>query len=161
MSKCGSNDRKRHTSPTKRISQKRACILRKAKNPEVGYCRPPVESQFKPGQSGNPKGRPKGRKSEAKMLDELLYRKVLVRGPQGPRKITVFEAILNGVAQDSIKGNTKAAAFLFGRHATVAEGGHDAPEVKADDQAFLDEYLRDYLAQHGDIYTKGNKKHEK
>lgn len=26
---------------------------------EVGHCKPPKEHQFKPGQSGNPKGRPK------------------------------------------------------------------------------------------------------
>lgn len=30
-------------------------------NSEVGFCRPPVESRFKPGRSGNPNGRPKGR----------------------------------------------------------------------------------------------------
>lgn len=29
------------------------------KDYEVGYKRPPREHQFKPGQSGNPKGRPK------------------------------------------------------------------------------------------------------
>jgi hypothetical protein len=29
------------------------------KNSEVGYKKPPVHSRFKPGQSGNPKGRPK------------------------------------------------------------------------------------------------------
>ena len=28
---------------------------------EVGYCQPPEDSQFKPGQSGNPNGSPKGR----------------------------------------------------------------------------------------------------
>lgn len=33
---------------------------------EVGYKKPPKASQFKPGQSGNPKGRPK----KKKMTDE-------------------------------------------------------------------------------------------
>ncbi len=27
---------------------------------EVGYCRPPLATRFRPGQSGNPRGRPKG-----------------------------------------------------------------------------------------------------
>ena len=33
---------------------------------KVGYRKPPVETQFKPGQSGNPNGRPKGSRSSAK-----------------------------------------------------------------------------------------------
>ena len=38
---------------------------------EVGYRRPPIETQFKPGQSGNPKGRPKKAKNEG--WDEALW----------------------------------------------------------------------------------------
>ena len=30
------------------------------KSDKIGYGRPPVHSRFKPGQSGNPRGRPKG-----------------------------------------------------------------------------------------------------
>lgn len=32
----------------------------KPKSHEVGYCNPPKQYQFQPGQSGNPGGRPKG-----------------------------------------------------------------------------------------------------
>ena len=39
---------------------------------EVGYGKPPRKSQFKPGQSGNPKGRPKGRKGFSTILVEEL-----------------------------------------------------------------------------------------
>ena len=42
---------------------------------EVGYGRPPRHSQFRPGESGNPGGRPKGRRSfkmdVAAALDKL------------------------------------------------------------------------------------------
>ena len=38
---------------------------------EVGYGKPPKAHQFKPGQSGNPKGRPRGAKSEATILREI------------------------------------------------------------------------------------------
>jgi Family of unknown function (DUF5681) len=41
---------------------------------KTAYGRPP------PGQRGNPRGRPKGRKNEATILHELLNRKITVRG---------------------------------------------------------------------------------
>ena len=46
---------------------------------EVGYGKPPKSGQFKPGQSGNKKGRPKGRKNfETEFLEEL-YEKVPIK----------------------------------------------------------------------------------
>ena len=37
---------------------------------EVGYKKPPIHTRFKPGVSGNPKGRPKGTKNLATDLAE-------------------------------------------------------------------------------------------
>lgn len=39
---------------------------------EVGYKKPPVHTQFKPGQSGNPKGREAGSKNFATQMRELM-----------------------------------------------------------------------------------------
>ena len=39
---------------------------------DVGYKRPPVEHQIQPGQSGNPKGKPKGCLSLTNRLQKLL-----------------------------------------------------------------------------------------
>ncbi len=47
--------------------------------PDVGYGRPPTEHQFKPGKSGNRRGRPKGSKNEATLINEILNRKIEVR----------------------------------------------------------------------------------
>ena len=48
------------------------------KDYEVGYGKPPKSGQFKPGQSGNPKGRPKGAKNFktelATVLANMIYR---------------------------------------------------------------------------------------
>lgn len=38
---------------------------------DVGYGKPPVATRFKQGQSGNPKGRPKGAKNKRSALFEV------------------------------------------------------------------------------------------
>jgi hypothetical protein len=48
-------------------------------NAKVGYGRPPDATKFKPGQSGNPKGRPKGSKNLATLALKHLQSMVTVR----------------------------------------------------------------------------------
>jgi hypothetical protein len=45
----------------------------------VGYRRPPKEHQFKPGRSGNPRGRPKGSKNEATIWRDVLSKRIPIR----------------------------------------------------------------------------------
>lgn len=62
----------------------------------VGYGKPPVETRFKEGQSGNPKGRPKGAKNVATLLDEESEESeesVVIRENSRVRKISKRRAI--------------------------------------------------------------------
>ena len=131
--------------PRKRSSSHRR-VKRAAE--EVGYGRPPRAHQFKPGQSGNPRGRPKGAKNEATLLRAILGRKLTAREGGKPRTMTVLEAILLRFTEDALKGNTKSAAFLFNRYART-EGGKSQPsdEIGADDHEVLDAFARRFEAQ--------------
>ena len=45
---------------------------------EVGYGKPPRSGQFRKGQSGNPKGRPKGARGVKSLLDDALSKEITV-----------------------------------------------------------------------------------
>jgi Family of unknown function (DUF5681) len=116
---------------------------------QVGYGSPPQAHQFKPGQSGNPRGRPKGAKNEATILRELLNRKIQIREAGRTRKITVLEAILLRFTEDALKGNTKSAAFLFNRYAGAqADDSQPVEEITEDDRKVLDAFIRRIETQH-------------
>jgi hypothetical protein len=108
----------------------------------VGHCKPPREYQFKPGQTGNPKGRPKGAKNESTILREILARKIVDRSGDRVRRITVLEAILLRITADSLKGNIKSAAFLLKRFAAMVSGELQVHDISDDDREVLEAFAR-------------------
>ena len=80
---------------------------------KVGYGKPPKNSQFKPGQSGNPKGRPKGTKNLRTDLSEELAEKIAVTEGGQQLVISKQRAMLKSLMAKSIKGETAAARALI------------------------------------------------
>ncbi len=76
---------------------------------EVGYRKPPKHTRFKKGQSGNPKGRPKGAKNVAKMVHDTLFRKITVTENGTRRSITVLEAFLKRLVKGALEGDVRSA----------------------------------------------------
>src|SRR5262245_15238545 len=74
----------------------------------VGYGRPPVHTRFKPGKSGNPKGRPRGSRNLRTIIQDALMTKVVLRQGQGKRSISKLEGIVLRQVDDALKGDPKA-----------------------------------------------------
>jgi len=118
---------------------------------EVGYKKPPKYSQFKPGQSGNPNGRPKGSKNLATDLREEMAEQVSVN-EAGTHKITTKQrAMLKALVAKALKGDTRAIGLLMKYQLGLEE---KLTEVEADvlapeDSAILDAYCAEVLKGHG------------
>ena len=79
----------------------------------VGYKKPPRHTQFQPGRSGNPKGRPK----KVATLPEIFSRELQSRVPiisNGKRRtIPLLEAIVKQHLKKAANGDLKATAIVF------------------------------------------------
>jgi hypothetical protein len=79
---------------------------------EIGYCKPPKRTRFKPGQSGNPRGRPKAEKSLGAALNDALKAKVKLRGNGKERGVSSLDAYFIRVVMDAIQGKAVAQRLL-------------------------------------------------
>lgn len=78
---------------------------------EVGYGKPPKKHQFKPGQSGNPKGRKKKLTRVpdiATALDRVLSREMMINDNGQTRKVDVLEAMILNLLASGMRGNFRA-----------------------------------------------------
>jgi hypothetical protein len=87
---------------------------------EVGKGRPPQRTRWKPGQSGNPKGRPKGTRSLATVFYQVLNRIIEIRENGKTRKITAREGIAMQLVHQALKGDTKAVTFLLAKEPEIS-----------------------------------------
>lgn len=80
---------------------------------DVGYKKPPKRSQFKKGESGNPKGRPKGAKSLKTIARRLLTEKISVRTARGESRVTRIEAMMMKLIESASKGDFRSLQAMF------------------------------------------------
>jgi hypothetical protein len=84
-----------------------------ASGSETGYGHPPVNMRFKKGQSGNPRGRPKGGRSLATILNRALRERVVINEGGRRKTVTKLEAAVKQVTNKAASGDPVAGRQLF------------------------------------------------
>jgi Family of unknown function (DUF5681) len=82
------------------------------RDPEVGYCRPPKSGQFKKGQSGNPRGRPRHSGRFTDRMLEALNEKVTINENGCKRKITKWDALAKQIANKAASGDIRSIKLV-------------------------------------------------
>jgi hypothetical protein len=83
---------------------------------QIGYGKPPNQTRFRPGLSGNPRGRPRGApagRAERLLLQEI-YRLITVREGEQTLTLPTIQAMMRQLARIALKGNGAALRTYFG-----------------------------------------------
>lgn len=111
---------------------------------KVGYGKPPKKHRFKPGQSGNPKGRKKGSRGLKSDLQAELDGTIAIRINGEPVKGTRQRLFVKALATRAAFGDLKAAAILAPlilQVLGIEDRGEGKQNLSASDQAILDDVL--------------------
>ena len=114
---------------------------------KVGYKRPPLHTRFQKGQSGNPRGRPKGSKNFSTLLAEALNEPVIVTEDGRRRRISKRELGVRQLANKFAMAEAQATKILLGlmlereRLAAAAQPA-ERPSFGADDEKVIANLLK-------------------
>ena len=120
---------------------------------EVGYRRPPKHSQFRPGRSGNPSGRPKRSPS----FRSALLAELAAALPGKQHQQTKLQAFIKTLVDAAIGGDARAQALLVSALSRVGDspGTESAPST-GNDQAILDAYVGGELKRRSEELGAGS-----
>ena len=119
---------------------------------ETGYGQPPKHTRYKKGQSGNPKGRPKGTKNLETDLLEELGEMILVREGNRSVRISKQRAMIKNLTMKALKGDTRATEIILKRLLLILEKkepDQTEDDLSAEDNAILNEAMNARIASDG------------
>jgi hypothetical protein len=111
---------------------------------EVGYGKPPKATQWKPGQSGNPKGKVKGTKSLKTVLEKEATGRVVVKEGGKTRTLTKLEAVVMSLSNKALHGDVKAITQLIAlwKEHLPAESAAPQATLTPEDLAILNNHAK-------------------
>lgn len=86
---------------------------RSRKSTAAGKDGPPRDTRFQPGQSGNPKGRPRKDRSLQKLIEAELEKEMQVTEGGKTIRLTKLEALAKSMVNDALKGDHRARTTLL------------------------------------------------
>jgi hypothetical protein len=128
-------------------------------NYTVGYGRPPRQTQFKKGRSGNPAGRPPGAPNLATALARVLKERVVVNEQGRRRTITKFEAALTQLANKAASGEARALTLLLLNLLPVVESGLMAHAASVETLPEADRQVMTRILDRLHRFAKGDHDH--
>jgi hypothetical protein len=112
---------------------------------KIGYGKPPEHTRFRPGQSGNPAGRPRAARNLSTILEAELKKPVSVREGGNVRRVAKREALIASLVNKALQGDIRASNLLIALIQRV-EAEHrpadrQAPAMDAADEAIIAAFL--------------------
>lgn len=115
----------------------------KPRDYEVGWGKPPKSSQFGKGQSGNPKGRPKGAKNLKTDLEEELQQKIIVTERGRRKHVSKQRLMIKTLMAKGLAGDARSISVLLGLIARLSPTGEQVlplDDLAAGDKVILKSY---------------------
>ena len=100
-------------------------VISPSEDEPTGYKRPPKEHQFKPGQSGNPRGRPKGAPGLRTILETELKQKVRFTHNDKIVSFSKLQVIVKRMVDKAFNGDQRAIEQLISLNITMFGLGNE------------------------------------
>jgi Family of unknown function (DUF5681) len=107
------------------------------KSSGVGYGKPPEATRFKPGKSGNPKGRPKGSLNLATDLSAELGEQITVREGGRQHRISKQRALVKSLMAKALQGDVRATTAVLALYARVISEPEDESRPIEEDELLI------------------------
>ncbi len=118
---------------------------------KVGYKKPPAETRFQKGRSGNPKGRPQGTRNFKTDLREELAEPVNVREDGSVTTVSSQRAILKQLRAKALKGDPRALdrmVALAQRYDLEDAADGAEQDLSGADQSILERFKERVVREH-------------
>ena len=105
----------------------------------VGYKKPPKDTQFQPGRSGNPSGRPRQRPTIRSELEEELSAFTTVEEGDNAVEVSKRRAIIKRLVEAAIEGNQRAVSTVINLCSKISDTD-DEDENSLEEAEILETY---------------------